>query len=240
MKEIINDVLGSCSTIADRISSERLNQIINYDICIPDENKKITLSLIGQPFNELFDILYGLLNVKPIFSKKVQRISKNYSIKFVWGEEEAFRIADTEGNSTSVNKEEFENFMTEDIEDDENQIISAEVNINADLLKAIDINLICTKNNFEDINWISQLTGTDYGILVLSAASLLSITEKRFLRGAAAKFLGCGRLAVLINNIDKVDEIGRREVEESARHFFLFHGRENSNILLFSFFCFEF
>ena len=225
MEEFIKEVLHSCSVAAETLNSDKLKKFINNDIHFLNTSEKFTITMIGQPFSGLFDILYCLLQVKPLFSRQIQRANSSYCIKFIYSEEITFKVSNQSAQMLPIEKNEFEELFINDIEENSNKVINAEVGLNAEALKTLNINIVCSKENFKDINWICELTKTDYAILVLSASALLSLCEKKLIMGSLANLLEGERAAILVNNFDRVDEVGKSEIEETMNYVFSSKGK---------------
>ncbi|HLJ67561.1 MAG TPA: hypothetical protein VKX16_09405, partial [Chloroflexota bacterium] len=67
--------------------------------------------------------------------------------------------------------------------------------------------------------WQERLTGIDYAILVFNATALLSDAERRFVREYLVPLLGLERVAVIVNQVDRVPVEERESLLELVRTF---------------------
>ncbi len=94
-----------------------------------------------------------------------------------------------------------------------------DLNAPADLLRTSDIRIESIVPGRSDAAWKEILAGSDYTLLVLNAVALLSEHERRFVRDLLQPVFGLERVAVIINQMDLVEEAERSSIIEHVRGF---------------------
>jgi hypothetical protein len=93
-----------------------------------------------------------------------------------------------------------------------------EIKAQSDLLKAATLRVESIGGGHTPERWREILAGTDYAFLVLKAIALLSEEERAFVRDVLRPF-GLERVAIVINQIDLIDQEERPSLVERVRTF---------------------
>jgi hypothetical protein len=95
----------------------------------------------------------------------------------------------------------------------------AEVYAPGDLLSLCDLRVDALDVEHEESYWRDLLAGSDYLLLVLNATSPLSHAERLFVRDFLVENFGLQRVAIIINQIDRVPEDEREAIADHVRAF---------------------
>jgi predicted GTPase len=100
----------------------------------------------------------------------------------------------------------------------------AQLDLGADagLLDTVEVRIETLDRQREDEAWHELLAATDYTLFVLRATALLSAAEADFVDRALLPAAASSRLTVLINQIDRISEGERAELEERVQRLFQF------------------
>lgn len=180
-------------------------------------SNKLRLTIIGQHFNELPEILSCLVGKPELFSRNAARTNRSFSIEAFYSESEQYKVFMNGVDAYNVTKEAFEKSLSQ--RDDNEVPFCAEIYTNAPLLKVMDIHVVCSGNDFIDFDWISVLAESDYVVFVLKADALLSATEKRFIREVLETRLDSNRYALLVNHFERVREEEKDDVDQFLNSF---------------------
>ncbi len=103
--------------------------------------------------------------------------------------------------------------------DDIPQPQMAQVYAPGDLLSLCDLRVEAIDVERDETYWRALLAGSDFLLLVLNATSPLSHAERSFVRDHLAEGFGLQRVAIIINQIDRVPEEERETIAEHVKAF---------------------
>ena len=213
--------LNTIIEIGKNIKDEKLVSKIEKMKNSLNTNEKLRLTIIGQHFNELPAILSGLIDklnyVENLFKNIHGKDFKSYEIKNIYNETEQYKIYTEESGLMVTSKEEVNNYFEKSSLDNENKYL--EIHTNSEILKLMDINIICSANDFEDYVWEYKLAESDYIIFVLKADSLLSRIEKNYIEKILTTKFDLDRCTLLINNFDRIVDNEKDEVIEYVNYY---------------------
>jgi hypothetical protein len=84
-------------------------------------------------------------------------------------------------------------------------LVAVNIHAPSELLKTCDLRIAALDGARSPEAWRGLLAATDFVILVLRAPALLGLVEREFVREHLVPF-GLHRIAIVINQIDLVDE----------------------------------
>lgn len=99
------------------------------------------------------------------------------------------------------------------------EYVALDMTVQADVLRTSELRIESLEADRSLGAWKELLAGTDYTILVLNAAALLSEVERRFVRDVLVPASGLERVAVVINQMDLVPEEERTSIVELVQTF---------------------
>lgn len=210
---ILDKILEAAAGMGDHELRTRMENIKKALV----HSNKLKLTIIGQHFNELPEILSCLVGKPELFSRNAARTSRSFSIEAFYSESEQYKVFMNGIDAYYVTQEAFEKSLCQ--RDDNEVPFCAEIYTNAPLLKVMDIHLVCSGNDFMDFDWISVLAESDYVVFVLKADALLSATEIRFIRETLEALLEPNRYALLVNHFERVREEEKEDVHQFMNSF---------------------
>ncbi len=157
--------------------------------------------ILGQP---------DLLPTSPIPKAPV-------SLSVGYGDSVGVEVVANDGRRAAMPAEKLRPFMTSPATADSYQ--SIEVKTQCSLLKTSELRIESIDARRSAAEWKELLAGTDYIILILQAAALLSEQERRFVRDVLNANVGLERVAIVINQIDLIPEEERASLAELVRTF---------------------
>ncbi|WP_461205055.1 hypothetical protein [Clostridium sp. DL1XJH146] len=220
MNSNVSEILKRCEIISENLDSQKLIKVTKSTKEILNVKDKLRVTFISQPFNGLLKLLLNLLESPSMFPESINRVNKSYFIKVSFAEEITFKKVNEDGESEKITKDDFEKNLLDEMEINEDKVFRGEILINAPFLNHLDLNFICSKNEFKDVDWYYRFASTDIAFLLLSSIRLLSISEKQFLKGDLAKILSFRRLGIIVNNMDLLEQENRVEVLEYIQRYF--------------------
>jgi hypothetical protein len=217
MNNVQKEIFDTVNDIAGNLSEASLNDIMNGGVLFPSEGEKLNLMIIGQPHHALFDMSRKLAGAD-MFT--VGRTDRSYKAKLTCGETFSCKLADIHGEYTEVSEKELESVLSDSGSSSSERYVEIEMAVNSPILQNMEIYLLCSAGDYEDFYWHPLFSRADLCIITLSAISLLSLSEKRFLKQTVRSLSGNKRFGIYINDFGMLDENGKKEVRESVEYFF--------------------
>ncbi len=216
MSETIQSILDRIKEAATIL---REPDVIDFIEAVKNQSRasKLRLLVVGSTGSGRFSVTNVLLeqpNLLPTSSIPKAPISLSVS----YGDPEIAEVVAKNGIRTVIPVENLKNFLSSpDRVASEYQKI--EVRTKSNLLNTCDLRIESIDSKQSQAEWKEVLTGSEYAILVLNAIAILSRKEKQFIREILKPNLGLERVAIFINQIDRVSEEERSSISELVRAF---------------------
>ena len=190
---------------------KRVTELTGTKLPIPrdlNEELPIRVTLVGQPQQNLFEILHGVFGGFDFLNRS-----------FLHGYRATVRFGDVNrimlGNE-EVSKERIAKTLSsfESVKDP----ITFTLEMNNAALQGLELRIIASENDFADIEWIDFFANADYCFFTLSATALLSMAERKVLREWLKPYMG-EQLGILLTNDHLILEEDRPDVDSSLERF---------------------
>ncbi|NES17432.1 MAG: hypothetical protein F6K41_00245 [Symploca sp. SIO3E6] len=216
MPETIQFFLDRIKEAADVLRESTAIDLIE-DVKSRTSTSKLQILIVGSTGSGRFSVANcileqpDLLRTSPI-AKAAIGVDINY------GETVTVEVSAKKGIREAISIEKLKTFLTNP-DTEASKYRGIEVMTNCDLLKTCQLRIESINAKRSDAEWKEVLAGTDYAILVLNAVALLSEQEVKFIKDTLQPNFGLERIAILLNQIDRVPEDERLSVSEQVRTF---------------------
>lgn len=198
---------------------ELMNQareLTGRDFKVPEacgDELPVMITLIGQPQQNLFGILRRIFGG---FEQLDRAFMRGYRCRISFGEsEKVFIMHGDEQDETT-----YESIANSLCRLDRTGIPAVcEITLHLDILKNIQIHVVASDNDFEEIDWESLLMESDYCFFTLSATALLSMCERKVLRSYLIPNLK-DALGIILINDNLILEDDRADIDALLEKFF--------------------
>lgn len=185
---------------------------------------KLRLLLVGSPGSGRFSLANlligqpGLLPASPLPRLPLR-------VRLAYGETTTVELTDSTGIPALVPPDTLRTLLTATdavAASGDPQSAAAQtltIATNTDLLRTSELAIETIGAAYPPAAWKELLAGTDFVLLVLNAAALLSEQERRFIRAILQPDFGLERVAILVNQMDQVAADERAAIAEQVRVF---------------------
>lgn len=212
IQSFFSRVADAASKLDDQPSVELVNSVRGH--LGSSKLRLLILGSIGSGRSSLANLILGQPELLPISPIPKKPLSLNIS----QGEHSKAEALTRLGTKQPITNANLRSFLT-NAETDLSKYISLDIKASSDLLDTSELKLETISSDKSATDWKEILAAADYILLVLKATALLSEQEKRFLRDILHPYFGLERVAIVINQIDLVEEEERESVAERVRTF---------------------
>jgi GTPase SAR1 family protein len=215
MLETIQSLLDRVNEIAVELEEPTTTQFVTA-VREQLNTSKLRILIVGSTGSGRSSLVNVLLEqpVLPVSPIPKQPISINIQ----YGGTSAVELATTSGLNQPIPLKELRTVVTRP-NTDSKKYSSIKVETNCDLLKTSEIRIESIGARRSIAEWKQLLAKTDYTILVLKAAALLSEQERKFIKNILVPSFGLERVAIVINQMDLVPEDEHASIAELVRSF---------------------
>lgn len=172
----------------------------------------VHITLIGQPQQNLFGVLNSIFGG---FAPLDQMLMRGYGCKVLFGESEKAVIM----HGDEYDETTYESLAHSLCRLDRTGIPAVcELTAHLEALKGLQIQVIASDNDFEEVDWEKVLTDSDYCLFTLSATALLAMSERKTLRNWLLPNIKDALGIVLIND-DMILNDDRADIDASLEKF---------------------
>lgn len=144
---------------------------------IPAENEEPVLTIVGEPWLNIFGIIMSMSNEGDLFNSS---FFKGYRCSVTYGEENKYYFI-AEDKRIETNAETLAEMLSA-FGDNSSDMVHFEMELPLPMLKGLTIRLIASGNDFEEVSYDDVVLNSDYCFMTLSATALLSMSQRRILR----------------------------------------------------------
>lgn len=181
---------------------------------IPAENEEPVLTIVGEPWLNIFGIIMSMSNEGDLFNSS---FFKGYRCSVTYGEENKYYFI-AEDKRIETNAETLAEMLSA-FGDNSSDMVHFEMELPLPMLKGLTIRLIASGNDFEEVSYDDVVLNSDYCFMTLSATALLSMSQRRILRKVLLPGMG-EELSILVLNSNLIPEDGMEDVNHSLEVFF--------------------
>lgn len=180
-----------------------------------DDSLPLKVRLIGQPQQNLFGVLNGAYKVCEPLNRAFLH---GYRCTCRYGDETRLFL-----NEGDTRKEVSPESLIESLVklDSISKPVLIDAELNADVLEKMELCIIASDNDYEDLDWDELFIHTDYCLFTLSSTALLSMCERKALRNKLMPYME-GNYCIALVNDNLILEDDRADIDESLEKFF--HG----------------
>jgi GTPase SAR1 family protein len=215
MLETIQSLLEGINNIAAELEDSTSTQLVTA-VREQLNTSKLRILVVGSTGSGRSSLINVLLE-QPVLP--ISPIPKEpISIKIQYGGTSAVELTTSSGLNQPIPLKELRTVVTRS-NTDFTKYSSIKVETNCDILKTSEIRIESIGARRSIAEWKELLAKTDYTILVLKAAALLSEQERQFIKNILVPSFGLERVAIVINQMDLVPEDEHVSIVELVRFF---------------------
>lgn len=184
------------------------------ELHLPDQNIPMTVTIVGQPQENLLGIVLKMTDSDDILDHSFTR---GYNCRVVYGESQKYYITNENSTRIETNEETLSEMLC-DISVSGEPVIF-ELEMPDELFKEISLNIVASDNDFEDEYSKNITDNSDYCFMTLNAIAVLSMSERKFLRKNLIPDMK-EELGILLVRFELIPDEQKTEILNSLDNFF--------------------